>query len=72
MATMDYGAGVRLDAGSDDTVVRADGGATVVKALDPRIMVRSAGDDALAPVADEAVTRLSAALASLVGRPADE
>jgi uncharacterized protein (DUF302 family) len=55
-----------------NVVVRADGDGTVVEALDPRIMVGLAGQDALAPVADEAGARLSAALASLDGRPAGE
>jgi uncharacterized protein (DUF302 family) len=51
-----------------NVVVRTDGDGTVVEALDPRIMVGLAGRDALAPVADEAGARLSAALASLGGR----
>lgn len=53
-----------------NVVVRADGDDTVVEALDPQIMVGLTGQDALAPVADEAGARLSAALASLGGRPA--
>jgi len=51
-----------------NVVVRADGDETVVEALDPRIMVGLAGDEALAPVADEAGARLAAALESLGGR----
>lgn len=52
-----------------NVVVRADGDATVVEALDPQIMVGLTGQDALAPVADEAAARLGAALDALGGEP---
>jgi uncharacterized protein (DUF302 family) len=46
--------------------VRADGpDATLVQALDPRMMVQLTGRDQLRPVADEATRRLRAALDSL-------
>ncbi|HXV93954.1 MAG TPA: DUF302 domain-containing protein [Pseudonocardia sp.] len=53
-------------------VVRADGAdASLVEVLDPQVMVAVPGRDELAPVADEAGRRLSAALASMEGTPAD-
>ncbi len=48
-----------------NVVVRADGDATVVEALEPRIMVGVTGRAELDPVAQEAATRLEAALAAL-------
>jgi uncharacterized protein (DUF302 family) len=49
-----------------NVVVRADGpDATLVQALDPRMMVQLTGRDQLRPVADEATRRLRAALDSL-------
>ncbi|MER7701495.1 DUF302 domain-containing protein [Kitasatospora sp. NPDC097605] len=50
-----------------NVVVRADGGRTVVEAMDPQVMVRVSGQPALEAVADEAATRLRAALAALTG-----
>ena len=44
-----------------------DAAFTVVDVLDPRIMVTVTGNDALAPMADEAADRLSAVLAQLAG-----
>jgi uncharacterized protein (DUF302 family) len=48
-----------------NVVVRADGGETVVEALDPQVMVGVSGQSALEPVADEATRRLVAALDAL-------
>ncbi|WP_341360049.1 DUF302 domain-containing protein [Georgenia sp. M64] len=48
-----------------NVVVRGSGGATVVEALDPQIMVGVTGNDDLAAVADDAATRLRAALGTL-------
>ncbi|MEV7770314.1 DUF302 domain-containing protein [Kitasatospora sp. NPDC086791] len=49
-----------------NVVVRADGDATVVEAVDPQTMVALAGaDGGLGAVADEAARRLGAALDSL-------
>jgi uncharacterized protein (DUF302 family) len=50
-----------------NVVVRADGGETVVEALDPHAMMSLAAEPALQPVADEAAVRLRAALDSLAG-----
>jgi uncharacterized protein (DUF302 family) len=51
-----------------NVVVRADGpDATLVQALDPQIMVQVTGEPALKDVADEATTRLRAALDTLTG-----
>ncbi|MFF2953457.1 DUF302 domain-containing protein [Kitasatospora sp. NPDC057965] len=50
-----------------NVVVRADAGRTVVEAMDPQLMVRVTGQPALQAVADEAATRLRAALAALTG-----
>ncbi|MBW8801135.1 MAG: DUF302 domain-containing protein [Streptomyces sp.] len=50
-----------------NVVVRADDDTTIVEALDPQIMVGLTGRPELAPVADEAATRLTAALDSLGG-----
>ncbi|WP_031071753.1 DUF302 domain-containing protein [Streptomyces sp. NRRL WC-3742] len=51
-----------------NVVVRADGDATVVEAVDPQTLVALAGPDGgLAEVADEAARRLGAALDSLRG-----
>jgi len=48
-----------------NVVVRRDGEATVVQALDPGVMVTLSGLPALEPVAAEATTRLDAALTAL-------
>lgn len=48
-----------------NVVVRADGEATLVQALDPQVMVSVTGRPELKPVADEAAVRLRAALESL-------
>ncbi|GAA1406605.1 DUF302 domain-containing protein [Kitasatospora putterlickiae] len=48
-----------------NVVVRADGGRTVVEAMDPQLMVQVTGEPGLRAVADEAATRLRAALAAL-------
>jgi uncharacterized protein (DUF302 family) len=49
-----------------NVVVRAAGDrTTVVEALDPTVMVSLTGNEALAPVADEAAGRLGAALTAL-------
>lgn len=45
-----------------NVVVRADGEATVVEALDPQVMVSVPEDSRLQPIADEAGRRLRAAL----------
>jgi uncharacterized protein (DUF302 family) len=45
-----------------NVVVRAEGGRTVVEALDPAMMAEVSGDPALADVADEAARRIQAAL----------
>ncbi|MGW2374599.1 MULTISPECIES: DUF302 domain-containing protein [Kitasatospora] len=51
-----------------NVVVRRDGDATVVEAVDPQTLVTLAGPDGgLAEVAGEAARRLAAALASLPG-----
>jgi uncharacterized protein (DUF302 family) len=50
-----------------NVVVRADGAATVVEALDPQVMVGVTGESGLKAVADEAARRLAAALAALAG-----
>ncbi|MFE6866192.1 DUF302 domain-containing protein [Kitasatospora sp. NPDC057692] len=50
-----------------NVVVRADGGRTVVEAMDPQLMVQVTGRPALQAVADEAATRLRGALAALTG-----
>ena len=48
-----------------NVVVRESGAATVVEALDPQIMVGVTGNDGLREVADDAATRLRAALGTL-------
>ncbi len=48
-----------------NVVVRAGAGGTVVEALDPQVMVQLTGLSALAPVADEAASRLDRVLAAL-------
>lgn len=48
-----------------NVVIRAEAGQTVVEALDPQIMVTVTGEPALKPVAEEAASRLRAALAAL-------
>jgi uncharacterized protein (DUF302 family) len=48
-----------------NVVVRTEAGQTVIEALDPQTMIAVAGESALQPVADEAASRLRAALVSL-------
>ena len=48
-----------------NVVVRTEDGQTIVEALDPQTMVAVAGEPELQPVADEAASRLRAALDSL-------
>ena len=50
-----------------NVVVRAEGGGTIVEALDPHVMADVAGQPGLKDVADEAARRLNAALTSLAG-----
>ncbi|HTP14834.1 MAG TPA: DUF302 domain-containing protein [Streptosporangiaceae bacterium] len=50
-----------------NVVVRTEAAETVIEALDPQAMVAVAGEPSLQPVADEAASRLRAALASLAG-----
>lgn len=45
-----------------NVVVRVDDGRTVVEALDPALMAQVSGDEALRPVAAEAIDRIRAAL----------
>lgn len=52
-----------------NVVIRAKGADTIVEAIDPMTMVEFTGNDALQAVADEATTRLAAALASLSEGP---
>ena len=52
-----------------NVVVRAESGQTVIEALDPQTMIAVAGEPALQPVADEAASRLRAALALAGRRP---
>jgi len=53
-----------------NVVVRADGpDTTLVQALEPRVMVQVSGQPRLRDVADEATTRLHAALDTLAERP---
>ena len=55
-----------------NVVVRTAGGQTIIEALNPQDMMEVAGQPALKPVADEATSRIRAALDSLqdAGRPA--
>ena len=48
-----------------NVVVRGNGGAVVVEALDPQVMVGVTGNPALSAVADDAAARLRAALGAL-------
>jgi uncharacterized protein (DUF302 family) len=48
-----------------NVVIRSDAGQTVVEALDPQTMVTVTGEPALKPVAEQAASRLRAALAAL-------
>ena len=50
-----------------NVVIRADGDATIVAALDPQVMVGVASEPGLKAVADKAGRRLAAALAALAG-----
>jgi len=54
-----------------NVVVRRDGDRTAVQALDPNTMVALTEIDALHPVAEEAMRRLDAALASLTAPGTD-
>jgi uncharacterized protein (DUF302 family) len=45
-----------------NVVVRTESGQTVIEALDPQVMIAIAGEGSLQPVADEAASRLRAAL----------
>jgi uncharacterized protein (DUF302 family) len=55
-----------------NVVVRTSGGQTIIEALNPQVMMQVAGQPALEPVADEATSKIRAALDSLHGsdRPA--
>lgn len=48
-----------------NVVVRAESGQTVVEALDPMTMLAVTGEPSLKPVAEEAASRIRAALATL-------
>jgi uncharacterized protein (DUF302 family) len=48
-----------------NVVVRTAGGQTIIEALNPQVMVQVAGQAALEPVADEATSKIRAALDSL-------
>ena len=48
-----------------NVVVRTEVGQTIIEALDPRVMMEVAGQPSLKPVADEAASRIRAALDSL-------
>ena len=48
-----------------NVVVRTAGGQTVIEALNPQVMVQVASQASLKPVADEATSRIRAALDSL-------
>ncbi len=48
-----------------NVVVRTESGQTVIEALDPQVMIMIAGEGSLQPVADEAASRLRAALGSV-------
>jgi uncharacterized protein (DUF302 family) len=48
-----------------NVVIRTEAAQTVIEALDPQTMVTVAGQPSLQPVADEAATRLRAALNAL-------
>jgi uncharacterized protein (DUF302 family) len=48
-----------------NVVIRTEAGQTVIEALDPQAMVAVTGEPSLQPVADEAASRLRAALDSL-------
>ena len=50
-----------------NVVVRADGGTTLVQAIDPQTMVAVTGRSDIKPIADEAAARLRAALDILTG-----
>ena len=50
-----------------NVVVRVDGEAVLVEALDPTLMATVVGGDEIAAVADEAGTRIDAALAAVAG-----
>ena len=52
-----------------NVVVRAESGQTVVEALDPMTMVAVTGEPSLTAVAEEAASRLRAALAALPAMP---
>lgn len=50
-----------------NVVVRADGGGTLVLALDPKVMVTVPGRPELEPIAQDASRRIQAALGTLKG-----
>jgi uncharacterized protein (DUF302 family) len=50
-----------------NVVVRAGGGRTIVEALDPALMATVPETDGLGPIADDAGTRIRAALAAVAG-----
>jgi uncharacterized protein (DUF302 family) len=52
-----------------NVVVRTEAGQTLIEALDPQTMVTVTGQPSLKPVADEAASRLRAALDSLRDTP---
>lgn len=51
-----------------NVVVRSENGATVVEALDPKVIAQVPGNPALAPLADEVGRRLNAAIDALESR----
>lgn len=55
-----------------NVVVRETQAGTVVEAVDPDMMVTVTGNDAVVPIAREATTRLTAALAALAGVPSPQ
>ena len=52
-----------------NVVVRTESGQTVIEALDPQVMITIAGEGSLQLVADEAASRLRAALDSVSQTP---
>jgi uncharacterized protein (DUF302 family) len=48
-----------------NVVVRTEVGQTIIEALNPQVMMEAAGQPSLKPVADEAASRIRAALDSL-------
>ena len=62
-----YPLGYRLTStqSHDTVVVRAGQSGTVVEALDANVMVNVPGNEALRPIADEAASRINAAMDTL-------